>query len=100
MYINYYIFASNLIIMDKTNDHFIVDFPPEVIEKIRQALPHGAMKAIGEAVNCDLSFVSQILSGKRTITKDNVKIILEAQRLLRDAEMNTKKIADETSPTP
>lgn len=70
--------------------------PKETLEALRNELPHGAMIEIAEKTNYSLGYVSQIFRGEKPITLENISMIHEAQKLIRNhrdkIEIERKKI--------
>lgn len=66
----------------------------EDLQKIGEALPHGAFKRIADECEVTAAYVGQFFAGKHDITAANVKLLDSANKIL-DEEKAAQKSAEE-----
>lgn len=69
----------------------------EELKKVRDRLHYGDMDKISKSVNYSAEYVSGFFLGKHPINRDNMSIIHEAMKLIKDFEEKEAVLKDELS---
>jgi transcriptional regulator with XRE-family HTH domain len=73
--------------------------PEETLTAIRNELPNGAQEDIAKETGYSSTYVNLILNGKREINPGNSKIILAAQRTIRNNRDAEEKLLSDLEKT-
>lgn len=68
-----------------------IDIPAADLQKLKAALPKGAIEDIAEDTKYHRNFVSLLLNGGAQVTSDNIKIVHAAQKIIRMQNERSEK---------
>lgn len=77
----------------------IIKISKETLKALRDRLHHGNITDIAKRAGYSREYVSLLLGGNANINEDNICIIHEAQRMIREQNSEAKKIEDQINKT-
>lgn len=75
----------------------IYEFPKETLAKMKEALPMGGIQTIADKTKYHRNYVARVLKGECPLNANNMEIIRETQKMLREAKNEVAKITEATN---